>query len=75
MKSVLWYFSVGHVSVSDLLKGVLKQCLPGDRDLYVAGQGIGLERDKIKKKKLELLLEYAEMISGAHQTDLVKTLG
>lgn len=36
--------------VSDLLKRVLKQCLSGHRDLYMAGQGIGLDRDNIKNE-------------------------
>lgn len=33
-------------SLSDLLKRILKQSLSGHRDLHVAGQGIGLDREK-----------------------------
>lgn len=38
-------------AISDLLEGVLKQSLSGHRDLYMAGQGIGLDRDQIKRRR------------------------
>lgn len=32
-------------AVSDLLEGVLEQSLPGHRNLYMAGQSVGLDGD------------------------------
>lgn len=46
---------VGFFSAADLLKGVLKQRLSGHRDLYMAGQGIGLSETKQINRLLELL--------------------
>lgn len=54
------------LSSSDLLKGVLEQSLPGYRYLYMAGQSIGLDRDKNVKvqfliQKTSLSLKYKKV--------------
>lgn len=43
------------LSSSDLLKGVLEQSLPGYRNLYMAGQSVGLDRDK--NEKVQFLIQ------------------
>lgn len=60
-------------NVTNLLKGVLKQCLSGHRDLYMAGQGIGLHRDRNKKVRMYSMSTVYTDISLS-QYDILKSL-
>lgn len=50
-------------SSSDLLKGVLEQSLSGHWNLDMAGQGIGLHRDRKQRRKEGRILN-AETVSA-----------